>query len=161
MARQEQDREDLLAQGTALVERASLRVKGQDVEIIVGFRRDGGASFYFGATRAYQFTSDGPLRRAFVGELLFKAEASKLVALRRRRTEHAVELVRDDLDAEATRAFLDEMQSHLGQLHRAIVTDGLTLVGQVPSTADVLGRIRAWLHQFAGCVSIARSPRVS
>jgi hypothetical protein len=161
MARQEQDREDLLAQATALVERASLRVKGRDEEIIVGFRRDGGASFYFGAARAYQFSSDGPLRRAFVGELLFKAEAGKLVALRRRRTEHAVELVRDDLDAEATRAFLDEMQSHLGQLHRAIVADGLTLVAQIPSAADVLGRIRAWLHQFARCGTIARSPRAS
>lgn len=161
MARHDQDRENLLKEATALVERASLRLEGQDEEIIVGFRRDGCASFYFGATRAYQFTTDGQLRRAFVGELLFKAEAGKLVALRRRRTEHAVELVRSDLDAEATRAFLDEMQSGLGQLRRAIVADRLTLVGQVPSTADVLGRTHAWLDRFARRVAIARSPRVS
>lgn len=161
MARHEQDREDLLKEATALVERASLRLEGQDEKIVVGFRRDGCASFYFGATRAYQFTTDGELRRAFVGELIFKSEAGKLVALDRRRTEHAVELVRDDLDAAATRAFLDEMQFHLGQLHCAIDADRLTLVGQVPPTAHVVGRIGAWLDRFVGRVTIARSPRVS
>ena len=161
MARHEQNREDLLKEATALVERASLRLADRGEEIIVGFRRDGCASFYFGATRAYQFTTDGELRRAFVGELLFKAQAGQLVALRRRRTEHAVELVRDDLDAAATCAFLDEMHSYLGQLRQAIRADRLTLVGQVPPTADVVPRIHAWLDRFAESIAVARSPRVS
>jgi hypothetical protein len=161
MARHEHDREDLLKEASALVERASLRREGQDEEIIVGFRRDGSASFYFGSARSYQFNTAGQLRRAFVGDLLYKAEAGKLVALARRRTEQAVELVRDELDAKATRDFLDEMWSHLEQLHRAIVAGRLTVIGKVPPEADVVVRIEAWLAQFGDRVTIARSPRVS
>ena len=47
MARQESNREDLLREATALVERVELHVPAFEEPIVVGFRRDGCASFLF------------------------------------------------------------------------------------------------------------------
>ena len=160
MARQEQNREDLLAEAKALVERVSLRIDGTDEETVVGFRRDGSASLFFGATRVYQFTSQGQLRRAYVDDLLYKAESGRLVALRRQRTDQAVELVRHDLRDDEAEAFINEMRRHLDKLQRALTADRFSLVGQVPETSNVVDRVRAWLEEFGGEISIARSPRV-
>ena len=160
MARREQDREDLLAQAKALVERVSLRIEGEREETVVGFRRDGSASMFFGATRVYQFTSQGQLRRAYVDDLLYKAEGGRLVALRRQRTDQAVELVRHDLEEDATQDFMEAMRRHLDRLRRALTADRFSLVGQVPETSNVVGRVREWLEEFGGEISIASSPRV-
>src|SRR5687768_8047260 len=99
MSRTESDREDLLREATALVERAELQVAGLGEPIVVGFRRDGAASFFFGADPVYQFNAAGELRRAYVGGLLYKAEQGELVALRRERTPAETALVRHDLSA--------------------------------------------------------------
>ena len=40
MARREQDREDILAEATALVERVELQIAGETDPIVVGFRRN-------------------------------------------------------------------------------------------------------------------------
>ena len=98
MARQENPREDLLAEATALVERAELRIAGFAEPIVVGFRRNGAASIYFGQDAAYHFNTANELRRAFIGGTLYKADRGRLAALVRRRTAAEVELVRHDLD---------------------------------------------------------------
>jgi len=160
MARQEQDREDLLAEAKALVERASLRIDDDVEETVVGFRRGGSASVFFGAARVYQFTSDGKLRRGHVDELLYKAEGGRLVALRRQRSDKAVELVRHELDNDATQQFMEAMRRHLEKLQRALAGGRYSLVGQVPPAADVVGRARQWLEGLGQDISIASSPRV-
>jgi hypothetical protein len=159
MAKQEQHREDFLAAAKALAQRVSLQLPGDDEPVIVGFRRDASASFYFDAARAYQFTSTGQLRRAFVGELLFKAERGKIVAMRRERKTNVVELVTRPLDVEAQRDFLDELRDHLDKLNRALASGRFALIGQVPADVDVVGRVRAWLEQRWGRIAIAQSPR--
>lgn len=156
-----EDREDLLDEATALVERISLRVAGHDDGVIVGFRREHSASFYFGSQCVYQFTSDGQLRRAMVGELLFKAEKGQLVSLRRQRTEQAVELARHVLDPAETRAFLQRMKDQLEELHHALAKRNFSIGGQVPSNADLVSRVDCWLDEFAGRLRIADSPRVA
>jgi hypothetical protein len=83
MARQPEDREDLLAEATALVERAELRLPGDARTIVAGFRATGCGSLFFGADPVYQFNSARQLRRAFVGGELYKAERGQLVALTR------------------------------------------------------------------------------
>jgi hypothetical protein len=159
MARQEQDREDLLAEATALTQRASLRIPGESEPTTVGFRRDASASFYFGASRAYQFTSAGQLRRAFVGELLYKAQRGKLVVMRRERKAGVVELVSHDLDGDAERSFLEETRSHLDKLRSVLNESHFELLGQVPADVDVVARVRAWLETFGGRIAIAQTPR--
>jgi hypothetical protein len=160
MARRETDREDLLREATALVERAELRPLDMAEPVVVGFRRDGSASFYFGADPVYQFNTSLELRRAFIGGLLYKAERGRLVALRRERRAAAVELVRRELGEDEARKIVGELSARLAEVMRAIETGNFELVGQVPAHTPVLRRIAWWLAAFPSPVAIARSPSV-
>lgn len=161
MARQEHDREDLLAEAKALVERIHLQAAGLAEAVTVGFRRDHSASFYFGAQHVYQFTSAGSLRRAFVGELLYKAERGQLVSLRRERGPETVALVRHDLEPAETAALFGTMRGFLDTLHHALAKEHFTVMGQVPDDADLIARVCCWLDEFGGSTRIAASPRVA
>ncbi len=158
MAREEHDREDLLAEATALVERAGIRIAGE-AEVVFGFRSGGSASIYFGAEPVYQFNTQGELRRAFVGDRLYKADAGRLVSLRRERTPEAVELRSSRLDEAAQQELLAEMRRRLHALASALRGGRFTLVGQVPPGADVVGRMVDWLQHFGERTAVATSPR--
>lgn len=160
MPRQQHDRDDLFGEATALVERISLRLSGDDNEIVVGFRRDGSASIYWSDSRVYQFTSDGRLRRAYVGDLLYKAELGKLIALTRERKDHVVELTRHALSETQAQTFLVEMRERLEQLQDALAKRSFTVLGQVSAEGDLVSRMACWLDEFVGRVEIAESPRV-
>jgi hypothetical protein len=164
MAQQEHDREDLLAEAKNLVQRASLKfnpglLDAEPAEAVVGFRRDGSLAIYFAADRVYQFTSGGQLRRAYLGELLYKAEQGGLFSLQRVRSEHAVELISRPLDSQAQAAFLTEMHAHLNELLRRVQASSFELIGQVPAEEDAIARVVTWLEQHLPNVSVASSPR--
>jgi hypothetical protein len=158
MSRSESPREDLLREATALVERAELLVSGYQEPIVVGFRRDGSASFFFGADPVYQFNAAGELRRAFVGGLLFKAEHRRLVALRRERTAAETALVRLDLAPDETEAFLRQTGQHLAALLSALQGGGHRLLRQIPPDTDLLPRIIACLQNLPAPLTVAAAP---
>lgn len=159
MARDEQNREDLLAEATALVDRASLHLPEQANETVVGFRGDGSLALYLAPDRVYQFNSTGHLRRAFVGDLIYKAQAGKLVSLRRRRSEDAVQLISRALVESELSTFLAEMRSAINSLRQALVAENYELLGEVPASGQVLPRVRDWLDAHADRITIAHSPR--
>ena len=97
MARSEHDREDLLAEATALVERVEFTTPAFAEPIIFGVRRDGCLSVYLSADEAYHFNTRHELRRAYLDGRLLKAERQRLVALTRNRTATEVQLVRHQL----------------------------------------------------------------
>jgi hypothetical protein len=160
MARQEQDREDLLAEATALVERARFAAPPYEAPVVAGFRRDGGLSIFLGANLVYQFNSAGQLRRALSGGLLYKADRGGLSSLRRVRTEQRTDLVCHDLSPAEVASFLDRLREHLAALRRALAAGECDLDGQVPGDRDVLGRLRHWLGQHAGPIKIACAPNL-
>lgn len=161
MARQESDREDLLREATALVERAELAVAGEPEPVIVGFRRDGSPSIFIGGERVYQFNTSGELRRAFADGLLYKAERGRLISLRRERSEHEVALVRRDLTDHETVAFLTAALQRLAGLSEALQAHSFRLIGQVPADGDVPARVCEWLAVLPAELTVARSPRVA
>ena len=161
MSRRESDREDLLREATALAERAELQVTGFAESVIVGFRQDGAASFFFGADPVYQFNAAGELRRAFVGGLLYKAEQGSLVALRRERGDGVVALVRRKLNDEETAAFVVAMQEQFARLRAAFLGEELVVVGEVPVGGGVVTRIGHWLGELPREVTIAHAPNVT
>lgn len=57
MAREEADREDLLDEGRALVDRAAFAVAPFAEPVFIGFRWDGAASVFFGPDRVYHFNA--------------------------------------------------------------------------------------------------------
>jgi hypothetical protein len=149
MARHEADKEDLLSEATALVERVELSLfsRQSGVTLTAGFRSDGAASIFFGADPVYHFNAAGELRRAYCDRLLFKANHGRLISLRRVRTEVEVRLLRHELsDAEQT-AFLGHMQTALCELATALTRNEFKMIGQVPKDVDVIGRLKAWLAQ--------------
>ena len=160
MARQESDREDLLREATALVERAELDVAGYDEHVVIGFRRDGSGSIYLGPEPVYQFNSQLHFRRGYVSGRLIKAERGKLVSLDRQRRAGGVTLVRHDLDEVETAACLATLKEHLAKLRAALDADHVTTIGQVPPDTDVLERIAAWLARLSESIVVAEAPNV-
>jgi hypothetical protein len=160
MARDEQDREDLLAEATALVERAELAIAEDAESVVVGFRRDGSPSVFFGADPVYHFNSANELRRAYCSGLLYKAQHGRLVSLRRERAPGEVHLIHRSLSDDEMRAFLQESVERLSNLRLALARGDGRVVGQAPASADVLGRIAIWLKGLSLPPSIASRPHV-
>ena len=159
MAREESDREDLLLDATALVERiefASTESRNSE-HVVLGFRADGAMSIYFGTDPVYHFNRKGELRRAFCQGRLVKAEKERLVSMRRLRLEREVVLLRHDLNDEEQSGFLSDMQTRLCELKEQCTQKELVTVGQVPADADIIGRAMQWLADHNN-VRIACSP---
>ncbi len=161
MARQEAHREDLLAEATALVERIEVQLPGQPEPMVVGFRRGGEASIYFGQDMAYHFNGSGQLRRGFRDGELLKADRGRLVGLTRRRTDTETQLVRREFDAAATAQFLGELNDRLALLRTALQVGAAEVLRQVPPDGNLRGRVAEWLASLPQPIAIARSPRVA
>lgn len=160
MARDESDREDLLAEASALVERLMVQVDGWDDAVVAGFRRNGATSFFFGADPVYQFNAAGELRRAFANGCLYKAVQGQLTALRRERTATEVQLLSRPLTAAETNSFLTAMDERLLRLRAAIISPSAKILGQVPVEVDVLDRVAHWLAKHPWPTRLASSPSV-
>jgi hypothetical protein len=158
MAREEQDREDLMREATALVERIEFRVEAKSV--VVGFRRTGAGSIFFEADPAYHFNGAGELRRAFVDEVLYKSEGGRLIGLRRERTASEVALVSHALPATEAVRFLSDLQERLESLRTAIDDHCATVVSQIPAEGLLTDRVTRWLATLDKPIRIADSPRV-
>lgn len=117
MARQEHDREDLIAEAKALRTRVELRAAGMEEPIVVGVRDTGWLSVYFGDDPVYHFDEQGGLRRAFVGGQLLRSHGSTLARLVRSRTGSIrSELIRTDLTPEELSAFVAHQCAQIGWL---------------------------------------------
>lgn len=160
MARQETDREDLLREATALVERAEIQVAGESEPVTVGFRRDGSLSVFFGGEAVYQFNTAGELRRAFAGGLLYKAERGRLVELRRERSLTEVVLVRRELSADQTASFLAAAQNRLAQLSQGLERGKFQVRGLVPADSQIVDDVRFWLQALPPSLAVAAKPNV-
>lgn len=159
MARYEADREDLLREATALVERielAALDDPNAD-HVVVGFRRSGAASVYFGSEPAYHFNSAGELRRAYYDGALIKAEQGRLVEMRRNRKVDVVELDSKILADTEQQRLVDEIRADLRRLATELQEGRYAVIGQVPAEADVRRRVMQWLEGL-GDWTVASSP---
>lgn len=144
MAREEVEKEDLLREATALVERVELSTvthDGRTHSIVVGFRRDGAPSYFFDGDPVFQFNAKRQLRRGFHKGKLIKAEHGRLVEMTRTRTETETVLERRDLTEEEFGEFLDDARLHLCTLVAHWLRNGYSLVGQEPPGTDVMKRV--------------------
>jgi hypothetical protein len=166
MAREEQDREDLLRDATAYADRAELDFPGFESPVFFGLRRDGAASVYFSADRVYHFNARGELRRAYLDGLLYKADQGQLVAMARQRSDTETSLESRRLSADETRRLLAGMQRELLQLAEWFASDTAAARRQVTSAdtaahgQTACGRIADWLNRMPQQFGVARSPRV-
>jgi hypothetical protein len=161
MARQEQDCEDLLREARALVERIEVRTASEPEPVVIGFRRDGAASVYFGASPAYHFNARNELRRAYVGDQLWKAQAGRLVTMKRERGANEVKLLTREISETEQQSALDALRTQLSQLATDLSTaERHTVIGQVPEDRDVFARVLAWLRELPEEIVVAERPNV-
>ena len=158
MARHQEDREDILREATAFVERVELEIDGLEDPVVVGFRSASGPAFFFGADPVYQFNSQSQLRRGYRQGCLLKAEAGRLIELRRERTESSMNLVRHELDEQQLSEFIRQLTGNLQFLGEALVSQHFRLVGQIPVEVDVVGRVSRWLAEMPAILTIAEIP---
>lgn len=147
MSRQESDKEDLMAEATALVERAEF-ARASDTSthpgwtvVTAGFRSDHSLSLYFDQDPFYQFDSAGRLRRSYEAGFLFRSTGDTLARLQRTRTEARTTLLRHDLSADELRDFRDRMRLNLTNFFDRLSANSLSLLRVVPTNGDIKGRL--------------------
>jgi hypothetical protein len=158
MARQESEREDILREATALVQRIELRLPHEPESVVIGFRRNGCASFFFGGDPVVQFNTAGELRRLFFENELLKAEGHQLIALHRRRTATETALVRQELSSAKQQEILSAVETRVARLQQSLSGDQFELVGEVPANGSVLPQVLAWLAAHLPPWPIAVAP---
>jgi len=158
VARNKADREDIVREATALVERVEVTVPTMAEPIVIGFRRDGSASFYFGTDPVWQFNSRGELRRGFVDGRLLKAVAGRLVTMERVRTATEVELRSRPLSDEDSQLVLASEAARLRPLTLAWQAGSIRIDRQVPTDSDVACRVQQLLEVHAESFVVAAAP---
>ena len=158
MAKIEHDREDLIAEAVALVERVELAVPHEHELVVVGFRENGCGCIYFGPQPVYQFNSLGQFRRAFVEDVKITAQAGRLASLHRRVQDGQVQMVRHNFTVDETQAFLTTMVNRLTSLCNQIASGEVTVTRQIPSDIDLLARVNEWLELLRTAITIAKQP---
>lgn len=135
-----------MREATALHRRASFQLEDFSQPVIVGFKRTGALSVYFDQDPVFQFDTEGRLRRAYRGGLLYRTQGNTLAELRRERTVEQTTLVRRDLAADEVAEFLARMDHHLKRLATTVELAGPLEV--VPTGADLTREICAGIQQI-------------
>jgi len=161
MARNEADREDLLREATALVQRGEFLLPGHEEPVTIGFRRDGAGSIFLGVDPVYQFNAQGEVRRGYLHGKLLKAQQGKLVEMTRVRSDSAVELHSRTLSADETCEVLTQMQDALSEVKTALLNPTTELRGQVPADGDIRTQAIGWLESLPIPPRIAAGPNVA
>ncbi|MFH1302147.1 MAG: hypothetical protein ABIK07_13895 [Planctomycetota bacterium] len=119
MARNEQDREDLMREATAFFPRAEFQADHESFPVFWGQKKSGQYSFYFGGDPVYQFDQSGCLRRAFIDGQLYRTQGDTLARLTRERNSDETVLKRDDLTITELDSLLQTMENRFQKLDSA------------------------------------------
>jgi len=156
MARHESDREELMAEATALRERIELALPDQGELIVVGFRDDGRWSVYFGSDPVLHFDAAGCVRRAFAEGALYRSQSHTLARLVRTRAAGKTALVRNDLERAQLLELLAQWTRRVEPLSVALHQGTARVVRQIPEDGDLRPRV---LEALAAAIPLRLSPR--
>ena len=148
MARNEEDREDLMKEATALIRRVELKMDDQEELIFAGFKRSGNLSIYFNPDLVYHFDEKERLRRAFIAPFLYRSNGDSLSRLTRVRTETTSELHAKEISETELKEFCDEMQKYILVLLEAMNSSQINIIKQIPDEADLIKELSNSLNQL-------------
>ncbi|QDU82002.1 hypothetical protein Pla110_37540 [Polystyrenella longa] len=154
MAHQESDREDLMQEATALVERVELSLPSESEPFVLGYRRLGDLSCFLGPDPVFHFDPEMRLKRAFVQGYLFRTQETTLARLERVRSVNPetdrvkTDLLRHDLEPDELNLFRKETLKGLAGLAEALKANDFTVHRQVPSGVDLTSRILRHLESI-------------
>jgi len=167
VSKQQQNKEDILREATALVNRIEIKFSQKAVSkesVFVGFRRDGAVSFFFGAEPVYQFNTRHEFRRGYCKGAMLKADNGKICNLTRVREGDQLVLLSRDYSDEQTAEFLEEMKHALLVLYKEIRGGQWSILGAVVEAGtaeELLNRVADWLETHTSELQIADTPNVA
>jgi hypothetical protein len=156
MAKQEQDREDLLRDGKQMLLRGECPVDG--VVVVVGFRSQGQASFYFGPDPVFQFNENGELRRVFFKGKRFAAIQGKLCELTRQQQSDRVRFVPQEILADVESEMMGFLDRGLAQVQVAIESPDTEWRISGGNAAGFRRQLSEWLANVPADKVIADAP---
>ena len=163
MAREERDREDLLAELTGLSPRIELQVNG--LSIVVGYRRGGVSTFYLGQNFSVGFNKQQEVRRLFDHGVLYRAERGRhLTRLDRFRTESESTHWTSAVSPTAQANLLSHLRQKLVDLAQAIDLGTFSIRGAVPAqnAQETLEQVRQTLSAILeGDLQVASGMKLS
>ena len=156
MAKQEYDREDLLRDGKQMPVRAECQIDG--VAVVIGFRRQGQVSLYFGPDPVFQFNVARELRRVFYNRRRFAAIQGKLCELTRHVEGGKVQFVSGEIDANDELAILGVLYENLGKLQMAIESAASEWNVIEDGSLELRKKLSDWLAAVSVSMVVAESP---
>lgn len=156
MALQRHEREDLLAEATALPTRGTWRIGPDDV--FIGWRDGGAASIYWNSEPVLQLDSAGRIRRCYWRGERLAAVAGQLVWLRSTAGSR-VQLQRVPLSDNECQQLLNEFASRISAL-TDVLEKRPQLIGATEPEANFRQRCLDLLRRLPTPLEIARRPGV-
>ncbi|MCC9600322.1 hypothetical protein LOC67_07095 [Stieleria sp. JC731] len=180
MAKNTQDREDLLRDGVAMPIRGRIWIQSQNgdnqpesgskLEVVIGFRRDGRLSLYWDQDPVFQFDANQRLRRVFINDRAYRAEAGRLCLIEKQ-SEGTGPVSRLQLNSTALQASTESeivaiLRQRLEQIKEALNSfiikkpnpsheDFIESVGEAPNAFAM--RVLQWIDTLKDPVPIAES----
>ncbi|QDS87842.1 hypothetical protein EC9_20250 [Rosistilla ulvae] len=159
MAREPQDREDLLAEATGLPVRGVI-VLADDFEVVVGFRDDGSASWFFAADPVFQFDPLFQLRRIFCDGTRYAVAGGQILRLEQATSGGRLQLTKHRLDPAETQQLLDRWKQNIGEVETALQAKTHRWQGASVSIERIDAKVRQWLADLPDPPPIAKVSRL-
>lgn len=159
MALEDHDREDLLRDACAMVERGECCMAGR--QVVVGFRDRGQLSLYCGPDPVFQFNADRQLRRAYFQGRKIAADQGQLVEVVQKTRGGKVELVKVPVDQETRNCLMESLKEWLSKIDNSALWNPFSW--QFPEEVDsdcFRERLIDWLAQLPDEPEIADAPNV-
>lgn len=153
MATNPQDREDLLGEATGLPVRGQFVIGGR--EIVVGFRDDGAASWYFDQDPVFQFDAKQLLRRVFLKGEKYAVAGGRIVRLARHSSSPRMSFSREPLSESATGDLLELWTCSITPVRGAFQGGSLQWNGSTVDESQLGSRIAVWLETLPEPIELA------
>ena len=147
MAKEAQDREDLLRDASGLPFRVELVLqtdKTSEQTVVCGFRESGELSVYWGQETVLQFNADQELRRAYWNNEMVASYQRLPHWLKRTSSGGRARLERLELSAIERDDLAAATERYLNTIHQSIADGRTKIVGQVPADDDVVAKVIHW-----------------
>ena len=158
MAKQEQDREDLLRDGHQMSIRGETIING--IVVTIGFRSLGQLSMYCGADPVFQFNADHQLRRVFFEGERFAADAGRLVLLQRPTRGGKVQFQAIDVPSSKQDAIFTSLDHWAAELRLTAANEAAVWRVADEQNDVFIRQLRNWLTKLPVSIDIAANPAV-
>ena len=140
MAKQEDNREDLMTDATAYVRRIEFECAATSRVVFAGFRIDERFSMYFDQDPVYHFDARDRLKGAFVDGRQYRSTGTTLCGLLRLRNATSTVLQRKNLSPEQLSGFADRLWKDCEAVLDADETDAINVLAAVGESEDAILR---------------------